>query len=271
MSRFWAPFGEPVEALGSLFWGPFFFGFRKGARDAFSAIRGQFWEAFWGHLADFLAPRWPFVNCAPARAPASKWRSGGVQPARFSSFFRGPVSGPLFFEILVRFGLILGSLLSPWGGPAAHFSSILFPSIFRAQSGGGYPKPGASYTWRRSRVCVFGHFEVLRQYHEVFLDFSGFWISGAAEREITSGNLPLSEVLRQSFALTDTGEFSGGVPRRSEEVRRNLGIQRMGFQNGNPAVGRTTRHHVPEARWRIHCRCGASPLKGHYTTTMVNT
>ena len=62
--------------------------------------------------------------------------------------------------------------------------------------------------------------------------FLDFWISGAHEREITFGNLPLSEVLRQSIN-------SDGYRRDVSEFRREPAME-----NHTP--------RVPEARWRIY-------------------
>ena len=45
-----------------------------------------------------------------------------------------------------------------------------------------------------------------------FSTFLGFWISGAHEREITSGNLPLSEGVSEEYSGETTGD---GAPHAS--------------------------------------------------------
>ena len=76
-----------------------------------------------------------------------------------------------------------------------------------------------------------------------FLGFLDFWISSAGEREITSGNLPLSEV--------PPSEYLTEYRRIPEEFRTVRGSPEERFPaEGVPAwksgSWNTSRHHVPE-------------------------
>ena len=112
----------------------------------------------------------------------------------------------MFLRVEAPSGALKGRLESLmealWGhlgflGPS--FSStcffIYFLADFSSPAGG---RGGEHLTGGVSSMArVFGHLSQNRCFQYVFITFPGFWISGVPEREITFGNLPLSEELRQ--------------------------------------------------------------------------
>ena len=93
-------------------------------------------------------------------------------------------------------GRLLDILWSPF---SVYFSGNFF-------DGFGVPAGGTNRGGRvPPRPSVFQHSGLNQQYHNVFLMFSGLLDSGAGEREISSGNLPLSEGVSVEYSGETTG------------------------------------------------------------------